>query len=212
MGVAAIIGVSIPLFVLGCSWCAHRAFCIAEEYFARSVDEAGGRNVVNVILVDFRGFDTMGEITVLGNCCIGCCQSCSCRRAASPRICLCERGCIAMIQSKILEELVDRWLTKVATLVAIFITFRGHNAPGGGFAGGLILGAAFVLQYLAGQQPLIRRKPILHPERLLGAGLLLALATTIAPLFVGGSPLESYIWTSLFAADRQSKSCVIHVL
>jgi multicomponent Na+:H+ antiporter subunit A len=51
------------------------------------------------------------------------------------------------------------------------------------------------LQYLAGQQPLIRRKPILHPERLLGAGLLLALATTIAPLFVGGSPLESYIWT-----------------
>jgi multicomponent Na+:H+ antiporter subunit A len=100
-----------------------------------------------------------------------------------------------MIQSKILEELVDRWLTKVATLVAIFITFRGHNAPGGGFAGGLILGAAFVLQYLAGQQPMVRRRPILRPERLLGAGLLLALVTTIAPLFVGGSPLESYIWT-----------------
>lgn len=100
-----------------------------------------------------------------------------------------------MIQSKILEELVDRWLTKVATLVAIFITFRGHNAPGGGFAGGLILGAAFVLQYLAGQQPTIRRRAILRPERLLGAGLLLALATTIAPLFIGGSPLESYIWT-----------------
>jgi multicomponent Na+:H+ antiporter subunit A len=100
-----------------------------------------------------------------------------------------------MNQSKILEELVDRWLTKVATLVAIFITFRGHNAPGGGFAGGLILGAAFVLQYLAGQQPTIRRRSILRPERLLGAGLLLALATTIAPLFIGGSPLESYIWT-----------------
>ena len=100
-----------------------------------------------------------------------------------------------MIQSKILEELVDRWLTKVATLVAIFITFRGHNAPGGGFAGGLILGAAFVLQYLAGRQPTIRRRPILRPERLLGAGLLLALSTTIAPLLVGGSPLESYIWT-----------------
>jgi len=100
-----------------------------------------------------------------------------------------------MNQSKILEELVDRWLTKVTTLVAIFITFRGHNAPGGGFAGGLILGAAFVLQYLAGQHPTIRRRSILRPERLLGAGLLLALATTIAPLFIGGSPLESYIWT-----------------
>lgn len=100
-----------------------------------------------------------------------------------------------MIKSKILEELIDRWLTKVGTLVAIFITFRGHNAPGGGFAGGLILGAVFVLQYLAGQQPMIRRKPILNPERLLGFGLLLALATTASPLFFGGTPLESYIWT-----------------
>ena len=100
-----------------------------------------------------------------------------------------------MIKCKILEELIDRWLTKVGTLVAIFITFRGHNAPGGGFAGGLILGAVFVLQYLAGQQPTIRRKPILNPERLLGFGLLLALVTTAAPLFVGGAPLESYIWS-----------------
>lgn len=100
-----------------------------------------------------------------------------------------------MIKSKILEELIDRWLTKVGTLVAVFITFRGHNAPGGGFAGGLILGAVFVLQYLAGQQPMIRRKPILNPERLLGLGLLLALVTTAAPLFVGGAPLESYIWS-----------------
>jgi multicomponent Na+:H+ antiporter subunit A len=42
---------------------------------------------------------------------------------------------------------------------------------------------------------MIRRKPILRPERLLGFGLLLALATTVAPLFVGGTPLESYIWS-----------------
>jgi multicomponent Na+:H+ antiporter subunit A len=44
---------------------------VSEEYFARSVDEAGGRNVVNVILVDFRGFDTMGEITVLAVAALG---------------------------------------------------------------------------------------------------------------------------------------------
>ncbi len=47
-----------------------------------------------------------------------------------------------MLRSAILTELVSRWLTKVATLVAIYMTFRGHNAPGGGFAGGLVLGAA----------------------------------------------------------------------
>jgi len=96
--------------------------------------------------------------------------------------------------SAILDELVDRWLAKVAALVAVYVTFRGHNAPGGGFAGGLILGSLFVLQYLTGRQPMLRGRPIRHPEALLGAGLLLALVTTAAPLVVGGAPLESHIW------------------
>ena len=99
-----------------------------------------------------------------------------------------------MLRSAILTELVNRWLTKVATLVAIYMTFRGHNAPGGGFAGGLVLGAAFVLQFLAGQQPTIRRRPIRQPAALLGAGLLLSLGTTAAPLLVGAAALESHIW------------------
>lgn len=101
---------------------------------------------------------------------------------------------MSTIPSAILDELVDRWLTKVAILVALYVTFRGHNAPGGGFAGGLILGSAFVLQYLTGREPMLRGRPIRHPEALLGAGLLLALVTTAAPLLVGGAPLESHIW------------------
>ncbi len=99
-----------------------------------------------------------------------------------------------MPSSAILDELVDRWLAKVATLVAVYVTFRGHNAPGGGFAGGLILGSVFVLQFLTGREPMLRGRPIRRPESLLGCGLLLALATTVAPLFVGGAPLESHIW------------------
>ncbi len=99
-----------------------------------------------------------------------------------------------MLRSAILTELVSRWLTKVATLVAIYMTSRGHNAPGGGFAGGLVLGAAFVLQFLAGQQPAIRRRPIRQPAALLGVGLLLSLGTTVAPLLVGAAALESHIW------------------
>lgn len=99
------------------------------------------------------------------------------------------------VPSVILDELVDRWLAKVATLVALYVTFRGHNAPGGGFAGGLILGSVFVLQYLTGREPLFRGRPIRHPQSLLGAGLLLALVTTASPLAVGGAPLESHIWS-----------------
>jgi multicomponent Na+:H+ antiporter subunit A len=97
-------------------------------------------------------------------------------------------------ESVILDEVVDRWLVAVAALVSVYVTFRGHNAPGGGFAGGLILGAAFVLQYLTGREPEIRGRAIRQPTGLLGAGLLLALATTVAPLAVGGAPLESHIW------------------
>jgi multicomponent Na+:H+ antiporter subunit A len=70
MCVAAVIGVAIPLFVLAVRG-ARTAPSASEEYFARTVDEAGGRNVVNVILVDFRGFDTMGEITVLAIAALG---------------------------------------------------------------------------------------------------------------------------------------------
>ncbi len=99
------------------------------------------------------------------------------------------------IPSVILDELVDRGLAQVATRVALYVTFRGHNAPGGGFAGGLIVGSVFVLQYLTGREPLLRHRPIRHPETLLGAGLLLALVTTAVPLLVGGAPLESHIWS-----------------
>ena len=99
-----------------------------------------------------------------------------------------------IVRSAIFDELVDRWLSKVAVLVAIYVTFRGHNAPGGGFAGGLIVGGVFVLQYLTGREPHVRFRTILHPTRLLGFGLLLALGTTVTPLFVGATPLESHIW------------------
>lgn len=97
-------------------------------------------------------------------------------------------------RSVILDELVDRWLSKVAALVALYLTFRGHNAPGGGFAGGLVLGGVFVLQFLTGREPHLRRRPITRPTALLGSGLLLALATTVAPLAVDATPLESHIW------------------
>lgn len=97
-------------------------------------------------------------------------------------------------RSAILDELVDRWLSKVAALVAVYVTFRGHNAPGGGFAGGLIMSGVFVLQFLTGREPHLRHRPIRRPTMLLGFGLLLALGTTLAPLAVDASPLESHIW------------------
>lgn len=96
-------------------------------------------------------------------------------------------------RSTILDE-ADRWLFPVVLLVSVYVTFRGHNAPGGGFAGGLVAGAAFVLRFLAGGSLRIRRSVIVRPVALIGCGLALSALTAAAPLAWGQTMLESSIW------------------
>ena len=97
------------------------------------------------------------------------------------------------MRSVILDE-ADRWLFPVVLLVSVYLTFRGHNAPGGGFIGGLVASAAFVLRYLTGRH---REDPIyevFRPHTIVGAGMLVSTITALAPLFFGDSLLESHIW------------------
>lgn len=96
-------------------------------------------------------------------------------------------------RSVILDE-ADRLLFPVIMVVAVFITFRGHNAPGGGFAGGLVAGAAFVLRFLAGGTLRVRRSVIVRPIALIGVGLAVSVLTALAPLADGDELLESSIW------------------
>jgi multisubunit Na+/H+ antiporter MnhB subunit len=96
-------------------------------------------------------------------------------------------------RSVILDE-ADRWLFPVVLLVSLYLTFRGHNAPGGGFIGGLVASAAFALRYLTGRY---REDPIyevFRPHVILGTGLFVSASTAVIPLFAGDSLLESHIW------------------
>lgn len=68
--VSTAVGVSVALFAVMVAD-SRTAPSVGEAYAERSLPEAGGKNIVNVILVDFRGFDTMGEITVLGTAALG---------------------------------------------------------------------------------------------------------------------------------------------
>lgn len=88
----------------------------------------------------------------------------------------------------------DRWLFRVMLVVSMYYTMRGHNAPGGGFVGGLIAGAAFMVHFLAGGQRFDRLSGVVSPETVIGVGLATSLATAAAPMFVGGVLLESHIW------------------
>lgn len=96
--------------------------------------------------------------------------------------------------SVVLDE-ADRWLFRVIIVVSLFVLFKGHNAPGGGFAGGLIAGGAFVLRYLAGGALRLRRTLVFRPLAGIGLGLFVAAVTALVPALVGDPALTSSITT-----------------
>lgn len=92
----------------------------------------------------------------------------------------------------VLTETVNG-LTPVLMLFSIFLTLRGHNAPGGGFAGGLVMGSAVVLRYLAAGPRGVRSLRV-DPIVLIGTGLLIGVVVGLTSLVADGSFLESAIW------------------
>ena len=95
-------------------------------------------------------------------------------------------------RSVVLTETVNG-ITPVLLLFSIFLTLRGHNAPGGGFAGGLVMGSAVVLRFLASGPRGVRSLRV-DPIVLIGTGLVIALSVGLTSLVVDGSFLESAIW------------------
>ena len=69
--------------------------------------------------------------------------------------------------------------------------FAGHNLPGGGFAGGLVAGMALVMRYVAGGRYELGAAAPTDAGRLLGAGMTIAVACAIVPVFFGAAPLTS---------------------
>lgn len=93
-------------------------------------------------------------------------------------------------RSLILETSLEA-LFHTALLFSLFLLFAGHNAPGGGFVGGLVAGAAFVLRFADGGVAEVRRVAPLSPQALLGAGMALAVVTGTSSWVTGGQFLES---------------------
>ena len=152
---------------------------ISGFFLENSVPGGGGTNVVNVILVDFRGFDTLGEITVLAIAAIGIFALLDRLRLPTPTADATGRPWSWDLHPMIMAAF-SRLLLPLALLVAVFVLLRGHNLPGGGFIAGLITAVALILQYLANGIAWTRSRLAdrLHP--LVGIGLLLATATGLA--------------------------------
>jgi multicomponent Na+:H+ antiporter subunit A len=161
-----------------------------REYFAELGPTLGhGRNIVNVILVDFRAFDTLGEITVLATAAIG--VRGLLRFGADGRL---GHQPVPPVNSPIFRT-AARLLMPLLLVFAVFLLFRGHNQPGGGFVGGLIAAAAFALYGIAFGVQRARQALLVRPLTLLGGGLLIALISGL-PAVLRGQPFLTALWTS----------------
>ncbi|MCD7097955.1 monovalent cation/H+ antiporter subunit A [Stenotrophomonas sp. MMGLT7] len=152
---------------------------MAGELLSRSLPEAYGRNVVNVILVDFRGFDTFGEITVFAIA--GLIVHALLRRA---RIAPEKAMPGAPIKLPVPADLAQLMFPLTLT-VSIFLFLRGHNAPGGGFIAGLVLAVPLLMQYVIQGAASVQSRFGFDYIRLVGIGLLLALVSGAASMLFG---------------------------
>ncbi|KQQ56301.1 cation:proton antiporter [Pseudomonas sp. Leaf127] len=175
---------------------------ISSFYLSRALPEGGGTNVVNVMLVDFRGFDTFGEITVLGI--VALTVFALLRRFRPPKESIPLPSQQRLLARDVVTDLVNprsasdtalgfmmvpaalvRLLLPVAFMVSMYLFMRGHNQPGGGFVAGLVMSVAFILQYMVAGTQWVEAHMSLRPQRWIGAGLLCSVLTGLGAMALG---------------------------
>ncbi|MFI8372732.1 monovalent cation/H+ antiporter subunit A [Pseudomonas helleri] len=175
---------------------------ISSFYLSRALPEGGGSNVVNVMLVDFRGFDTLGEITVLAA--VALTVFALLRRFRPPKESMELPAQQRLLAKDVVTDLVNprsasdtalgfmmvpavlvRLLLPIAFVVSMYLFMRGHNQPGGGFVAGLVMSVAFILQYMVAGTQWVEAQMSLRPLRWMGTGLLCATLTGIGSIPLG---------------------------
>jgi len=167
---------------------------ISWYFLENSLTKGGGTNAVNVILVDFRGYDTFGEITVLGIAAVGVLALLDGFRTRRPDRDPQGRPWSYGVEPMLLRR-VARLVLPIALVLSVYIYWRGHNLPGGGFIAGLVTAVALVLQYMALGQ--VRAENLLQGAagrrfvRWIGIGLGIAWLTGVGAFFFGRPFLTS---------------------
>jgi multicomponent K+:H+ antiporter subunit A len=175
---------------------------ISEFYLSRALAQGGGTNAVNVMLVDFRGFDTFGEITVLAV--VALTVFALLRRFRPPKESIALPAQQRLLARDVVTDLINprhakdtalgfmmvpavlvRLLLPVAFVVSMYLFMRGHNQPGGGFVAGLAMSVAFILQYMVAGTQWVEANMSLRPLRWMGTGLFFALITGLGSMALG---------------------------
>ncbi len=173
---------------------------ISEYFLQNAYSGGGGRNVVNVILVDFRALDTLGEITVLAIVALSVFallrrfrpseESMGAPVQQTTQAAL-DAGREGRDEGDTLTEylrvpgLIVRLMFPVVVLLALHLFLRGHDLPGGGFSAGLTGSVALILLYMAGGVRWVEARFRVAPVRWMGAGLVLAFLTGAVAMLLG---------------------------
>ncbi|RUT32581.1 monovalent cation/H+ antiporter subunit A [Arsenicitalea aurantiaca] len=180
---------------------------VSRFFLERAYTEGGGTNVVNVILVDFRGFDTLGEVVVLATVAITIYVLLRRFRPAAESVGLPEQQRIqadfdaeqphrrpgdTLTDYLNIPSVIMQWMFPVIIVLSMYLFLRGHELPGGGFAAGITMSIGFILQYMAGGTRWVEAHLRILPLRWIGWGLLFAGGTGIASTLFGFPFLTSY--------------------
>jgi multicomponent K+:H+ antiporter subunit A len=163
---------------------------ISDYFLSTTLALGGGANAVNVIIVDYRGFDTLGEITVLG-------ISALILHALLANFNTAPAARSGTDDHPLMLQLVARLVLPFTVLVAVFFYLRGHNLPGGGFIGGLVLAIGLLLQAVAHGQSWVAQRTSLDYRAWVGWGLVVAVLSGLASWWFGAPFLTStydYPW------------------
>ena len=167
---------------------------VGDWFLRNAYVEGGGTNVVNVILVDFRAFDTFGEITVLAV--VGLTVYALLRRfrpapesveRPRPQLDAEEQALEAYL---FVPGLLMQWMFAPIIALSAYLFVRGHDLPGGGFAAGVTLAIGLLLQYVAANVRWVEARLTVLPVRWMGTGLVIAMAVG-AGAWVFGYPFLS---------------------
>ena len=167
---------------------------ISDYHLANSYEGGGGTNVVNVILVDFRGYDTFGEIIVLGiaGLVIYAMMHALLDGPAGRRL---KNTDYSHDRSHdrhpLMMVIVTRVLMPIVIVVGLYIFLRGHNEPGGGFVAGLVIAIALLMQYMASGFAWTQERKRIEYHTMIGLGIVIAGLTGVGAWLVGRPFLTS---------------------
>ncbi len=217
--VRTVIGVAVGLTVTAVALVASAArdgAPASDGLETTAVDFGGGYNIVNVILVDTRAWDTMGELSVVLVAATGIAslvyvqgnqvhehnerlrQARARRRTYTRPLTtasswLAEGEQVPAERRSVTLEVVTRLVFHTMLVWSVYLLLSGHNLPGGGFAAGLVAGLALTVRYLAGGRAELQAAMPVTPGLLLGTGLFLSAGFGFVSILFGGRVLQTWI-------------------